>query len=237
MIIGFGNGNFHRLYSDDKERFSHEQISLFQANNQANAIELHCLNEEHINCLLHIKNIDLSYFKYISLHAPDLQYQKDETSNKILSKLLEVYKKYKIQNIVFHVDKVKNWDVFLDFSTLPISIENMDNHKEFGRSINDIRSILEKYNFNLTLDLQHCFVNDKSLKLASDFQELYKKKIVEYHISGYEETYLHYPLFKTFQNQIIDSLKYKNVPIIIESTFDEIGEQEKELEYIKQRLN
>ncbi len=195
------------------------------------------MNEEYIDHLLLADNIDLSYFKYISLHAPDYQYEKNSISNRILSKLVKVHKKHNLQNIVFHVDKVKDWDVFLDYKMLPISIENMDDNKEFGRSIDDIRSILEKYDFNLTLDLQHCFVNDRAMKLAIEFQELYKARIVEYHISGHGEGFLHYPLFKTLQNEIIYSIKLKNVPIIIESTFDKIGEQEKELEYIKQLLN
>jgi len=237
MIIGFGNGDFFRLYSDDKERFSQKYIDLFKANNLANAIELHCSDEECIDHLLLADNIDLSYFKFVSLHAPNFQYQKNDISIRILSKLVEMHKKYNLQNIVFHVDKVKDWDVFLDYNMLPISIENLDERKESGRSIDDIKSILEKYDFKLTLDLQHCFVNDRTMTLAIKFQELYKERIVEYHISGYEEELLHYPLFKTLQNEIIYSLKFKNIPIIIESTFDKIGEQETELEYIKQRLN
>lgn len=84
--------------------------------------------------------------------------------NRLLSKLVKINKKYNIQNNVFHVDRIKNWDIFLDYNTLPISIENMDNRKNFGKSIKDISFILEKYNFNLTLDLQHCFVNDSSMK-------------------------------------------------------------------------
>ena len=237
MTIGFSNGDFYRLYSNDNERFSNRYINLYKVNNKANAIELHCLNEKCLDYLLNENNIDFSSFKYVSLHAPDLEYQNDETSNRIFYKLVNLYKKYKIQNIIFHIDKVKDWEVFLNYKILPISIENMDNNKKFGKSINDVKMVLDKYNFNLTLDLQHCFVNDESMKLAIDFQELFKERIVEYHISGYQKIYLHYPLFKLSQDQIIDSLKYKNIPIIIESTFDKIGEEEKELKYITERLN
>lgn len=236
MIIGFGNGDFCRLYIDELERYSDLYTNLFKANNKTNALEIHCLNEDHMDYLIN-SNLDLSYFKYLSLHAPDFLHESNNISRRILSKLVLLYKKYKIQNIVFHVDKVKNWDLLLEYNILPISIENMDDQKNFGRSIEDIKSILDKYNFNLTLDLQHCFVNDNSMRLALNFQTLFKNRIVEYHISGYEKTYIHYPLFKTLQNKIIDSLKYKNTPIIIESIFDKIGDHEEELEYIIKKLN
>ena len=237
MIIGFSNGDFYRLFQNELERFSKKYINLYKANNLANAIELNCLNEGYIDYIILSNNLDLSYFKYISLHAPNLLYQKNDVSNRILSKLVEVYKKYSIKNIVIHVDMVKDWDIFSNYSMLPISIENMDDRKDFGKSIADIKSILEKYNFNLTLDLQHCFVNDSTMKLAFEFQKLFNKRIVEYHISGFEKDLSHYPLFKSSQDEIIYSLQFKNLPIIIESTFDKIGEHKKELLYIKQKLN
>ena len=190
-----------------------------------------------IDYLIDATEFDLSYFTFISLHTPDLAYADDENSNRILSKLELLTRKYKIDNIIFHTDRVLNWNVLSNYKKIPISIENMDDHREFGKTINDVKSILDKYGFKLTLDLQHSFVNDNSMKLALDFQEKFKDKIVEYHVSGFDDEFLHYPLFKTNQNEIIDSLKYKNIPIIIESTFDQIGDQEKELEYIKNRMN
>ncbi len=115
---------------------------------------------------------------------------------------------------------------------LPISIENMDRNKEFGKNIEDIKSIIERYNFNLTVDLQHFFTNDPSMESAINFQKIYKKNIVVYHLSGYDKKFLHYPLFKTGQNEIIKSVMHKEIPIIIESTFDKLGEETKELNHI-----
>ncbi len=84
----------------------------------------------------------------------------------------------------------------------------------------------------MTLDLQHCFTNDPSGKLARDFQEICKDRIVEYHISGYAQPYLHHPLYQTQQEDIIDSLQYPHIPIIIESTMDNVNELEQEIDYI-----
>jgi len=100
----------------------------------------------------------------------------------------------------------------------------------------DIQSILDKYNFGLTLDLQHCFVNDPTMKLAQDLQMKFHGRIVEYHISGFEEKAPHYPLYETRQDIIIESLIYKTIPIIIESVFDICGDEQDELRYIQKRL-
>lgn len=237
MILGFGNGKFYRIHSDSNERFSDKYMNYCKAGGAVHAIELQCRNEAMIDYLIDIFDYDLSYFSYISLHVPDLIYIDDEGSNRILSKLKILAQKYNINNFVFHTDKNTDWDFLSGNADLPISVENMDERKEKGKFIEDIKLILDKYDYKLTLDLQHCFVNDRSMKLAQDFQDVFKGKIAEYHISGYDSEFLHYPLFKTKQDQIINSLIYKNIPIIIESTFDEIGDHEKELDYIKNRIN
>jgi hypothetical protein len=235
MTIGFGSGDFYKIYSDHVEGFSGEYINYYKANGLANAIELNCRNEGEMDYLL-INNLDLSGFDFVSMHAPQFSYGNDENSKRMLAKMELLTKKYNIKNIVVHSDLVLDWDVFKNFKNIPVSIENMDHRKKSGKTIEDIQAVLDKYDFKLTVDLQHCFVNDSSLRLAADFQEKFKNKIVEYHISGTDDDSMHYPLFKTEQDEIINSLKNKNIPIIIESTFDEIGDHEKELEYIKNKL-
>lgn len=236
MTIGFSNGSFYRIEIDPRDRFTQEYINRLRAKGEANAIELHCINEEAINVLIEDKDTSLSGFEFISLHTPSVAYAKNEKSRKILDKMRVLVGKYKINNLVFHTDTVLDWGVFDEYKDLPISIENMDDRKKSGKSVEDVRAILEKHDFGLTLDLQHCFVNDESLQLALDFQEEFGDRIVEYHISGFNENFLHYSLFKTKKDQIISALLKKDLPIIIESTFDEFGEEIKELEYIKQRL-
>lgn len=236
MIIGFSSGDFHKLCSDFKERLSHNFIDNFKANNKANAIEIHCKNNEQINNLIE-ENFDLTYFEYISIHMPKITYTSDKNTYKLLDRIKLITKKYDIKNIVFHADNVLDWSIFDQYKTLPISIENMDDRKDFWKSIEDLEPILNRYNLNLTLDLQHCFVNDNTLKLARDFHNTFRNKIVEYHISWFEQDNLHYTLFRTGQDEIINSLELKNTPIIIESWLDEIWDSQKEFEYIISRLN
>lgn len=234
MIIWFSIWDYFPLFINQIDRFDNKFMDLYKSN-KTNAIELNIHNEELINYLINY-DLELSQFEFISLHAPDLNFKNDDDARVLLSKLETITKKYKVSNIVFHPDKISNFDIFLEYPNLPISIENMDTQKKSWRTTEDIKKIFDKYNFWLTIDLQHCFENDNTWKLALDFQEIFKDKIVEYHISWWEEKFLHYPLFKTNQDSIIETLKYKNIPIIIESTFENIGDHTKELNYIIKKL-
>jgi hypothetical protein len=236
MIIGFATGNFYELTEKEEDSFSSLNINCFKAGELANAIELHCPNEEIVDYLLQKEDLDLSSFSYISVHAPSLADKKEEGVKMILNKLRDLKERYKIENFVFHIEKKVDWSIFSEYLDLPVSIENMDNEKNTGKNIKDIEKILKNYPFNLTLDLQHCFTNDRSMKLAMDIQKIFKEKIVEYHVSGFEEEVLHYPLFKTNQNIIIESLLYKDIPIIIESCFKKRGEEVKEIRYIEKLM-
>jgi hypothetical protein len=233
MIIWFSSWNLYRLETNKYQRFENEHINHFKVD-KSNALEIHCLDEDMIDFIINNK-IDLSEFNYISIHSPNLQW--DWVAEKILWKIRLLIKKINLKNIVIHPDRLEDFSIFKKFKDLPLSIENMDNDKSFWKSIHDIWPILDKYkSLWLTLDLQHCFVNDNSMKLADDFHDKYWDRIVEYHISWYGKKYSHYKLFKTQQDIIIDSLKLKEIPIIIESSLDEVGDIHKELDYIIERL-
>lgn len=236
MTIGFGNGDFWQLYANDLERFEDGVLQRF-IDAGARAIELHCCNIDAVDHLLtHVCNA-IHKFDFVSLHAPDLIYDDNRVTHDALTKIAQASKKFSIDNIVLHTDKVKNWNVIAAYKhMMPISIENMDDRKMWGRTVADVASILDIYDFGLTLDLQHCYVNDQSMHIAYDLQKMYKDRIVEYHISGYHPEKLHVPLCETRQDVIIESLFYPVVPIIIESVFNAYADAEKELWYIKNKL-
>lgn len=236
MTIWFSNGTFNKINTDPNQRFSPEFLQCFSID-KVNAIELNCYNEAMVDYILGLPTFDVSGFLFVSFHTPAIHYDDNEETHRVLKKLRILHKRIGIKNFIFHADTIYDWNTLYAYRDLPISIENMDNNKSFGRSVADIKSILDRYDFGLTLDLQHCFVNDNSMQLALDFQKEFKDKIVEYHISGFEANILHYPLFNLQQDIIIDSLRYKNIPIIIESCFDEIGDQKKELAYIQNKIN
>lgn len=230
-MIGFGNGTLRRIFDNDKEYFAQKYIDLYNLGGEAKAIELNLINIELIKYLKN-NSIDLSKYEYKSIHMPTVSYQDDSKSHLILSMVEAIVEKYNIDNCIFHTEKKHNWSA-IDSYDIPASIENMDNNKKRDQTMEFIQNILSSYNFGLTLDLQHCFVNDNSMQLAKDFQGFLSNRIVEYHVSGYDNEYNHYPLFKTRQKAIFKNIDYPDKPIIIESTFDKIAELKKELEYIE----
>jgi len=230
MIIGFSRGDFYRMFPKDESVALVKKINSLD-NDLINAIELNCASKKLIECFLD-EEIDLSFLDYVSIHGPSLS---DNNLKEILLRLEKINKKYGIDNFVFHAEKGIDWDLVKDIITSPISIENMDNRKKFGKTVESIKKIIDKYDFKFTLDLQHAYTNDKSMKLADKFHRELGDKIIEYHLSGFDPKFLHYPLFKTKQNEIINGVR-KDIPIIIESTFDKEKEAEKELRYVVERL-
>lgn len=234
MKIGFSNGNFWQLEKDDFKRLSDCSLQrLFDV--ERKVLELHSNNIESIKYLLTRDVLMLRQFEKVSLHMPKLIYKDNVQTHDFLSMVVAVCHKYGIFNTVFHADIVKRWDVVASYD-LPISVENMDKNKKFGNVIADIRSVLDRYDFGLTLDLNHCYETDPTMQTAMEFQKLYKERIVEYHISGYDKEKLHVPLFKTKQDIIINSLLYPELPIVIESEFESYDQAEKEINYIKDRI-
>jgi hypothetical protein len=85
------------------------------------------------------------------------------------------------------------------------------------------------------IDINHCYTNDKTLKLLLNFYKNFKDRICEIHISGFIK--LHEPLYITKQVKFLKSFpEIKNFPIIIESNCADKQEAAKELKYIKKLL-
>ena len=236
MLLGFANGDFWKLQDSSANRFN-EDFLKFLFKSKTNAIELHCINQESIEYLAENEIPILKKFRYISMHSLVFDYDDSKYTHYILQETQNICKKHNVSNVVFHADSIKNWNVLEKYhQNIPISIENMDNEKTFGKTLEDMSKILDNFPFNLTLDLQHCYVNDNSMKLAHQFQEKFKDRIVEYHISGYNKKENHYPLFKTNQKIITESLLYKEKPIIIESVFNDFHEASQEIEYLNKHI-
>lgn len=110
----------------------------------------------------------------------------------------------------------------------------MDRDKSIGKTTNSLANILNGKDFKIVLDINHCYTNDKTMKLARKFYKNFKNKIYEIHLSGYIS--LHEPLFKTRQIKILKAIPDNKLPIIIESECKSLDEVKKEYHYIKNYL-
>ena len=111
----------------------------------------------------------------------------------------------------------------------------MDKEKQKYKTAEELMKFFKmKPDWKLVLDLNHCYTNDKTMKLADDMIAGFKNRIAEIHLSGHAE--LHDPLFQTKQNFILDYCNKLDVPILIESVVDDVDDIKKVSDYIKNYL-
>jgi len=227
MILGFNTYTPNNILWRDKINLSKKC--------GCQAVELSYNSLDRTDWLDKLTLEDFIDFDFISLHAPTrFLYKNNKETNKLLVKLQNLHKKFNFNIIVLHSDIILDWDVFKKYD-LPIAIENMDNRKESGKTVEDLKEIFERNDIKMVLDINHCYVNDNSLKLVKEMYDNFKDRIVEIHLSGFEA--FHDLLYKTKQIEFIKSLPNKNIPVIIESMIDSIVDIKKEFDYIKKNLN
>lgn len=228
MILGFSSGCLYKTH----KRIAGDTFDALKSTG-ANALEIICEGVESISELSDIDPRRLEGFEYVSLHAPNLGGFTNEELEKYLEEIEEAQQKFNFNCVVLHPDGIENWEIFSRFN-IPWAIENMDQRKDFGGSVEDLREVFEQIDAKMVIDLNHCYVNDNSMGLASDFTEAFGDRITEIHLSGFE--WLHEPLFRTRQSEILEAIHDKSLPIIIESGCETVGDAKKEFEYIKSYL-
>ena len=224
MLLGFSTVSLHKTHPT----ISRETFGIFRAMG-CNVIQLMCLTEEDILKLItEITASDLVGFEYVILHAPPIPI----TAN-TLELLQRAQNIFHFQAVVIHPDEIENWEIFARFK-LPISIENMDWTRERGKYVDSMQAVFEKIDARMVLDVNHCYTNDPSMRLAGEMNAEFGDRISQIHVSGFETG--HELLFKTKQLEIMDAIVNKNLPIIIESFCETVEDVKSEFEYVKNYL-
>lgn len=224
-LIGFSSSFLHHTYP----RASKEIIQMCK-DMGCNALELNC-SIEKFELMDKLEQDDLEPFKFVTFHLPPGISQKNLES---LARVQHFHNKLRFNVVVVHPDIVKDWNILKPFN-LPISVENMDECKKIGRTLKSMKEILFKNDYKVTLDINHCYCNDPTLKLADDLFNEFKDRISHFHLSGYEKR--HEPLTRTKQTEFIDFVKDKDKPIIIESVCADLAEAKEEFNFIKDCLD
>lgn len=227
--IGFSHGVLHRLI----EVYSREALDIYKSYSK-DVLEFCLIRSQDIHKTKDI--IPLAEGIAVkSIHAPaDVVYRNDADTIKLLDELASHYKALNAELIVVHPDTVEDWKVF-DAYPLNWAIENMDNLKPAYKSVEDLEAFFAtKENWKLVLDLNHCYSNDETMKLAEDFIARLGHRLAEVHLSGYAG--YHEPIFQTKQDIILDYCMKLDVPIVIESAFNDINDIGKEFDYISRYL-
>lgn len=233
MQIGFSTGSLYQLINPSSKK----AIKIIKELG-CNCIEINAQFLKRVS-ILRKSNINLHELKFISLHAPnDFIYDNNRKTDILLKKIEKLHKIINFNFIVFHPDRIKNFDIFKKFR-FPKAIENLDNRSPYWSGIQNLKTIINNYNFKLVLDITHSFIIDKSGK---NFNQLYnnlKNKIAYIHLSGFNfNEKEHRPLFLTKQKKILKmAAKIKKIPIIIESVVYKKEQLSIEFKYIKNNLN
>jgi len=208
--LGFSTGTLHKTHS------TKEALKIMRSLGY-DTVELGFVNFQRIKdgWLDEISAEDLIGFKYVSLHAPKLNYGNNSDTELIFEKIGKINKIRKLDTVVFHPDPVEDFNVFKNVK-FSVSFENMDDKKVSHQKPKDFEKIFPlSAEYRLVLDVNHIYTNDKSMKLAERFYEKFGDRISQFHVSGY--TGYHDPLFKTGQTEIVKAISDFNIPMIIES--------------------
>lgn len=230
-LLGFSTASLYRIYP----RASKENIQLCRELG-SNILALHC-HIKNFDMMDKLERKDFKDFKFLTFHLPG-GIKKDHIENNkesidFLKRVKGFHDKLKFDAIVVHPDTIEDWDLLKSFD-MPFSVENMDERKTIGKTLESMKEIMSDNDFKVTLDVNHCYVNDPSMELDDEFWNEFKNRISHFHLSGYKTR--HDPLVVTKQKELIEFVKDKNRPIIIESNCESIEQAREEIEYIKKYL-
>ena len=188
-----------------------------------------------------ISKQDLKDFEKVYLHGPgkNLDNLNSADKKKLLNIYEEIYQRIGFDYLLFHPGRSIMRKNFFKGYTFPIAVENMDWRNKFGINVADMRKILASGNFKMVLDLNHAYTHNKDLKLAKDFHDNFKEKIVYYHASDFGGNYQtdHVPFFKFKHDEILKAMPDLDLPIILEVILENKEEAGRELEYVRKVIS
>lgn len=221
--IGFSTGAI--AFSD-----FNKALEILQ-NTSANAVELSALRMHELDPLVSAaKNLYLSKYSYISVHAPSKFNNKEEPH---VVKQLEILASNGWP-IVLHPDTIHDYSLWKIFGNL-LLIENMDNRKSYGRTCLELDVIFDKLpNARFCFDIAHARQYDKTMNEAYNILKNYSNIITQVHISEVDDNCVHKSISKEAINDYKKVSRFipKDVSVIIE-TITESNNLEEEIKSAK----
>jgi hypothetical protein len=206
--IGFSTGSI--AFGDFKAGVS------FLIENKIKVVELSALRESELTDFCNIVDeLDLSYFEYISFHAPSkFNTYKEKDFVEILTKISK-----RNWLIIVHPDIITDYNLWKQLGE-NLCIENMDKRKHFGRTTLDLENI-----FNLLpeatfcFDLAHARQVDSTMAEASLMLLKFSKRLRQIHLSDVNSESKHESLSLESllaYGKLFESIP-NDIPVIIES--------------------
>ena len=187
--------------------------------NDLDVIELSALRSAELQPLLRtLPKLDLTFFKFISIHAPS-RFERS-VEQLVVQELTE-----HAQNlpIVVHPDVIFNPSVWSTLGSR-LLIENMDKRKPVGRTMSELASIFKELReARFCFDIGHARQVDPSMTEAVLMLREFGDRLAEVHISEVNTSSRHDPISSSAVRafQLIANYIPESVPIVIESLIDE----------------
>jgi len=228
--IGFSNGALYKATDVTKPQAIRDIYSV-----APDCIEIYAHNEPGRMDISEEYCFEVKKFARRSVHTlTNIKYKRNGETAAILQKINKMYSDIGAELAVIHGETVDDWSVF-DDSPMQLAIENGDNRKDVFKDVDSLRNFLIKHeNWKMVLDLNHCFANDPTMKLADDIIKNLGHKIAQIHLSGFAG--FHEPLFQTRQLEILRRCRGLDVPIVIESVLSGVEDLKTEYDYIMNNL-
>lgn len=206
--IGFSTGAL--AYSDFQLGLS------LVAEKHLKVVELSALRYPELAPLVRaLDSLDLSRFRYISVHAPSRFAHKQE--NGVISLLGPVAAKG--WPIILHPDTIHDFSGWRDFGEL-LLIENMDKRYPTGRTVGELEVVFSRLpKAGLCFDIGHCRQVDPTMNESFLILNRFGSRVRQLHVSEVNSQSKHDPLSDASVGafQKVAHLISEDVPIVLES--------------------
>lgn len=180
------------------------------------AVELSALRLRELPTLIEfVATNDLSFFNYVSLHAPTDFSPEQERS--VAASLLKVALE-KGWRVVVHPDCIGDVDAWKPFGDL-LCIENMDKRKNVGRTVGELEAVFAKLPLaRLCFDIAHARQVDTTMTEAYRVLARFGERIVQIHMSEVTSASKHDRISDAAVTSFREVASYlPDVPVILES--------------------
>jgi hypothetical protein len=223
--IGFSTGAVAR------GNFRHA-LQLLRASN-VDAIELSALRADELPPLVEaIPDLDLSGFRFVSIHAPSRYPAEQEDA---ILRLLQPLAAQRFP-VVVHPDVIYTPEFWRPFGE-DLLIENMDKRKPVGRFVWELRPFFEALpKAQFCFDIGHARQVDPTMTESMLLLEEFADRLAEVHMSEVNTASRHDPISLNAVSAFasVASLIPEHVPIILESLIDQ-GQSDIETEISRAR--
>lgn len=212
-LIGFSTG---ALAKGDFRR----ALNILEARH-IRAIELSALREDELPDLMgSISQLELSSFKYISVHTPT---KLNCMSERDVVDYLKIAVALKFP-VVIHPDIIGNPEIWRGSLRGLLLIENMDKRKAYGRTAEELAQIFERLpEAGFCCDVAHAAQVDPTMTEAAQMLRRFGHRLRQIHASGVSTSSGHgcMSVASSFSISRISHLIPDTVPIILESPVNE----------------